>query len=149
LNLKKNNALSIFGIVFNIDAGVYAVKKKSLVDFTAFSHLKKSLMSMVFVISIYLRKATPNSKLPSYVLGFVLILIVAVVMAATIYSVNPFLLSDQVIDIAPRGIFVLSTYNMALLKNFFISRMVYKKISKKGLLKLLSSNALGSSLNVQ
>lgn len=140
MNHNTKKALTLLGIVndINIDAGVYAVKKKSLVDFTAFSHTLFLSLSNAILESKYLRKTTPITKLPSYVLGFVLILIVVAVMAATILFKSFTLLLTKKISMDPRGICTCSVINLPLFKNFFISRMVYKKVIGKGYSQLLS-----------
>lgn len=128
---SRQKSLSLFGNGSYFVTGVYAVSVANhLVSPTAYSHSQNhdSILSEV----------TPINKLPSYVLGFASILIVAAVKAATIFSIkSPNLLSSLNNNIDPRGISVLSLANKVSVNIMVIGRMVYENASKLKLRRFL------------
>jgi hypothetical protein len=126
--IKTLSKFSLLGNGFITDAGVSAARGVAmLTSLATFSNN-----------SINLRRMTPTTKLPSYVLGFVSILIAVAVMAVAIYFKSNFILTKVIYAAAPRGISVLSFVCMAFSTSLVLGRMVYENVWKNSPLKLLS-----------
>jgi hypothetical protein len=144
---------NILGIVLIIGAGVYAELNATagLADnlllagfllatltafLAAFSRYEFAQSETVKAISIYLMRICPNSKLPTFLLGYVLVVTVVAPAATASFLGNNSPLTKMLFNIVSGWGPMIAFLSEVLLSTFIIDRMVYVLAPKKGLMKL-------------